>query len=68
MLVVVRIGDKLKEIRTRRLLTQQELADKAGVGVNTIIRIERNKTEPHFSTIRKLGKALNIDPAELLGE
>ena len=43
MTVVVHIGNKLKEARTRELLTQQDLAEKSGVGVNTIIRIERNK-------------------------
>ena len=31
MPVVVYIGEKLKEIRTKRLLTQEELAKKAGV-------------------------------------
>ena len=65
-LVVVHIGDKLKETRTRELLTQQELAEKSGVGVNTIIRIERNQVEPHFRTIRKLAEALGIDPRALL--
>ena len=64
--VVVHIGNKLKEARTRELLTQQDLADKSGVGVNTIIRIERNQVEPHFRTIRKLAEALGIDPKTLL--
>jgi transcriptional regulator with XRE-family HTH domain len=63
---VVHIGDKLKEARIRELLTQQELAEKSGVGVNTIIRIERNQVEPHFRTIRKLAEALGIDPKALL--
>jgi transcriptional regulator with XRE-family HTH domain len=30
---------RLREWRQRRLLTQEELAAKSGVGVNTIIRI-----------------------------
>jgi transcriptional regulator with XRE-family HTH domain len=64
--VVVHIGNKLKEARTRELLTQQDLAEKSGVGVNTIIRIERNQVEPHFRTIRKLAEALRIDPKTLL--
>ena len=63
---VVHIGDKLKEARTRELLTQRELAKKSDVGVNTIIRIERNQVEPHFHTIRKLAEALGIDPKALL--
>jgi DNA-binding XRE family transcriptional regulator len=28
--------------RMRRAMTQAELADKAGVGINAIVRIERN--------------------------
>jgi transcriptional regulator with XRE-family HTH domain len=68
MPLVVYIGDKLKEIRTRRLLTQDELAEKASVSQSTIANIERNNAEPHFRTIRKLAKALDVDPTELLGE
>jgi transcriptional regulator with XRE-family HTH domain len=68
MPTVVYIGDKLREIRTRRLLTQIELAEKAGVNPTTIVRTERNQAEPHFRTIRKLAKALDVDPTELLGD
>ncbi len=68
MPVVVYIGEKLREIRTKRLLTQDELAEKAGVSQSTIANIERNNAEPQFRTIRKLAKALDIDPTELLGE
>ncbi len=66
MPIMVHIGDKLKEARTRELLTQQELAKKSGLGVNTIIRIERNQVEPHGSTIRKLAEALGVEPHELV--
>ena len=68
MQVVVYIGDRLKTLRIRRALTQQELADRAGVSSNAINRIELNKAEPHMSTLRKLAKALDVDPAELIGE
>jgi transcriptional regulator with XRE-family HTH domain len=68
MPVVVYIGEKLREVRTRRLLTQDELAQKAGVSQSTIANIERDNAEPQFRTIRKLAKALDIDPTELLGE
>ena len=66
MLAVLLIGDKVRETRKRKLLTQQQLADKAGIGVNTIIRIERNQVEPHGRTIRKLAAALDVTPSELL--
>jgi transcriptional regulator with XRE-family HTH domain len=68
MQVVVYIGDRLKNLRIRRALTQQELADRAGVSSNAINRIELNKAEPHMSTLRKLAKALEVDPTELVGE
>ena len=68
MPTVVYIGEKLKEIRTRRLLTQEELAEKASVSAATVVNIERNNQEPRFRTIRKLAKALEVDPTELLGE
>lgn len=63
---VVHIGEKLRETRTWRLLTQMELAEKAGVSQSTVVNIERNQSEPHFRTIRKLAKALDVDPTSLL--
>jgi len=66
MLAVLRIGNKVRETRKRKLLTQEQLADKAGVGVNTIIRIERNQVEPHGRTIRKIAAALGVAPSDLL--
>jgi transcriptional regulator with XRE-family HTH domain len=68
MQVVVYIGDRLKTLRIRRALTQQELADRAGVSSNALNRIELNKAEPHMSTLRKLAEALDVDPTKLVGE
>ena len=68
MPIVVLIGERLRKARTRRLLTQQELAEKAGVSPSTIVNIERDQAEPHFRTIRKLAKALDVEPTSLLGE
>ena len=63
---VLYIGDRLRDLRKRSLLTQRQLADRSGVGVTTIIRIERNQVEPHGSTIRKLAGALSVAPEELV--
>ena len=68
MLVVVKIGDRLRDLRVRRALTQEELAEKADVGTSTVARLERNESEPHMSTLRKLARALGVDPAELIGD
>jgi transcriptional regulator with XRE-family HTH domain len=63
---VLYIGEKLRETRKRKLLTQQQLAQRSGVGIATIIRIERNQVEPRGSTIRKLAEALGVDAHELV--
>ncbi len=66
MQAVVYVGDRLKALRVEQALTQEELANKAGVAANTVARLERNETEPHMSTIRKLANALDVVPAELV--
>ena len=68
MPTVVYIGEKLRRVRGRRLLTQDELAEKAGVSQSTIANIERDNAEPQFRTIRKLARALDVDPTELIPE
>jgi transcriptional regulator with XRE-family HTH domain len=65
---VVFIGERLKRQRTRRALTQAQLAERAGVAVATVARIERNEIEPRMTTLGKLAKALEVDPAELVGD
>ena len=67
MEAVVQIGERLKELRIRRALTQEELAQAAGIGKNTVNRLERDLTEPRPPTLRKLARALDVDPAELVG-
>ena len=66
MEAVVHIGERLRQLREERALRQEDLAELAGVGKNTISRIERNRTEPHMSTVRKLADALEVDPRELV--
>ena len=63
---VLYIGDRLRDLRKRRLLTQEQLAERSGVGIATIVRVERNQVEPRGSTIRKLAQALSVEPEELV--
>jgi transcriptional regulator with XRE-family HTH domain len=57
---------RLKDWRERRLLTQAELAERVGMTVGTINRIERGVHEPRFSTIRKLAAALDVAADDLI--
>ena len=63
---VLYIGDRLRQTRKRALMTQEQLAERSGVGIATIVRIERNQVEPRGSTVRKLAEALEVPPHELV--
>ncbi len=56
---------RLREWRQRRLLSQEELAQKAGIGVTTVVRIEGGMGA-RLSTLRKLATALEVTPDQLL--
>ncbi len=56
---------KLKALRERQNLTQEELSKKSGISARTIQRIETGK-EPKGYTRRVLAKALEIEENELL--
>ena len=57
---------RLRECRERALLTQAELAEKAGVSEVTINRLENGRHAPRFSTVRKLAAALGVPPTDLM--
>lgn len=59
---------RLKARRERLLLTQQEVADRAGISRAAVSAIEALKSEPQFSTIKKLAAALDCDPFDLMDE
>ena len=61
----VNVG-KVKDLRTERVMSLRELSEVAGVSKDTIWRLESGKsTNAHPSTIRKLARALDVDPREL---
>ena len=60
-------GDRLRKVRDKRLLSQRELAERAGLSPTTILKLESGRVdEPHPRTIRKLADALEVDPYELV--
>lgn len=61
----VKIGRNLKRLREDRLLTQAELAERAGIALSSLVRIENDQVDPRFSSIRKLAQALDAEPKEL---
>jgi transcriptional regulator with XRE-family HTH domain len=58
--------DKVKRLRRERVLTIRELANEAGVSKTTISNIENGQSEAYPSTIRKLARAFDVTPSDLV--
>ncbi|WP_322750880.1 MULTISPECIES: helix-turn-helix transcriptional regulator [unclassified Frankia] len=62
------LGDRLAQVRRRRSLTQEELAQAAGVSVATIFKLEQGqRTSARVSTLHALARALGVTTSELFG-
>ena len=57
-------NENVKYIRTKNNISQQELADKAGIDRSTISRIEQNEIETSIENVLKISSALNIPIAD----
>jgi len=57
---------RLRAVRERRLMTQDELAAKSGITQTTISAIEMGKQSPRVTTVRRLAAALGVEPEELV--
>lgn len=62
------LGDNIKRLRRDKQWTQGELAEKSGVKVGHISKLERNESDPKLETIYKLINALGCSPNALLSD
>ena len=60
------IGQAIKELRTKRGMTQEQLADSVGMSINAISSRELGKTIPPKATIEKLCRAFGIPVSYML--
>lgn len=60
------IAAKLKEYRLKNGLTQEELAEKAGMNRNGYAKIERGEQKASVDTLEKLTKVLKIKSKDVL--
>lgn len=60
------LAGNLKRYRLEQDLTQEELANKAGIEFSTVSRIERGLLNASISLVFAIAKALDIKPTQLL--
>jgi transcriptional regulator with XRE-family HTH domain len=61
----MKLGDALKKVREAKNLSQKELAGLLGMAQAQYSRIESGKTDPSFSAVVKIAKALGVALPEL---
>jgi transcriptional regulator with XRE-family HTH domain len=67
-ITVVTFGERVREERRRRLMTQDVLAATAGISQKQLSKIENDEVDPRFSTIRKIAQALDVEPSDLTSD
>lgn len=60
------LSSKVKELRKRKGFSQEELAQKSGLSLRTIQRIENGESDPTGDSIKKIAIALEVTPDELI--
>jgi transcriptional regulator with XRE-family HTH domain len=60
------LGARVAELRSRAGLTQATLAEKVGVTVETISRLERGLNVPGVATLVRVAEATGSEPHEVL--
>lgn len=59
------LSEKLKEVRKNKKMTQQELAEKAGLHLTYVGHLELGKYHPTVFVMWKIAKALGVSMNEL---
>jgi transcriptional regulator with XRE-family HTH domain len=60
------LAKRVKKLRARKGLSQDQLADLSGLSLRTIQRVENGETIPRGDTLRMLAIALQVSPDEII--
>lgn len=60
------IGQKIKDVRKKKGLSQEELAESAKINLRTIQRIENNENEPRGKTLNLICEVLDLNTDDIL--
>lgn len=60
------LGDRIRQLRTERQLSQLDLATRVGVGQSAISAFETGEKMPRVDTLQRIASALEVSTAVLL--
>lgn len=60
------LAQRVKDLRNRKGISQENLAEESGLSLRTIQRIENNETVPRGDTLKRLSIALDTSPDEIV--
>lgn len=59
------VGGKIRDLRIKSAMTQEDLANKSGLPQSHISRLESGKHSPSQMTLEKIARALNVELSDL---
>jgi len=60
------LTQKVKKLRNRKGYSQEELAEKTGLSLRTIQRVENGETEPRGDSLKKLASVFEVSPDDIV--
>ena len=60
------LARRIKELRSRKGFSQEELSEKSGLSLRTIQRIENGETEPRGDSLKRIATAFDVSSEEIL--
>ena len=62
------VGERIRSVRTQRKLSQQALAEKAGLSYKHVGEVERGQVNVSLETLHKMAVAMDIEVCALLAD
>lgn len=64
--ITQKLGDRIRQLRKKQGLSQEQVAAKAKIDLTTLNEIENGNRNPSIRTVYKISLALNVNLSNLL--
>lgn len=63
---LVQLGQRIREIRVQKGMTQSEIAERCDMASNYIAMLERGERNPTYLTLLKIAEGCGVNVSELM--